>query len=202
MRRGVTLALLALLAACGDDVVPRKRSSAPRPQPSAAASQPPSAAKLPDGLVTIEAPALLARAHAPGVRGLLVSVWASWCGSCREELPILFQIRDAFKTAGLTWAFVSADGPLGYDAALKLMHDIGGPSPTVVVAPGTMGTFKRAMSPSWRGGIPAMFLFDSTGKLRHLWEGPILEQEITPVLQGFLSGEAVDGETRTSGPAQ
>jgi thiol-disulfide isomerase/thioredoxin len=201
MRGGLALALIALLTACGDDVVPRKRSGGPAPRPSAAAP-PPSAATLPDGLVTIEGPALLARAHAPGVRGLLVNVWASWCGSCREELPILFQIRDAFKSAGLTWAFVSGDEPLGYDAALKLMHDIGGPSPTMVVAPGTMGKFKRAMSPNWRGGIPAMFLFDTTGKLRHLWEGPILEHEITPVLQAFLSGEAVDGETRTAGPAQ
>ena len=188
----------ALLAACGDDVVPRKRG----PQPSAATPPPPSAAKLPEGLITIDAPALLARARARGVRGLIVSVWASWCGSCREELPLLFQIRDAFATTGLDWAFVSGDDPPGYDAALKLMHELKGPSPTVVVAPGTMGAFKRAMSPSWRGGIPAMFLFDSTGKLRHLWEGPILEHEIAPVLQAFLAGEAVDGETRTTGPAQ
>jgi hypothetical protein len=48
-------------------------------------------------------------------------------------------------------------------------------------------------------------LFDATAKLRYFWEGPMLESEITPILQGFLVGEKIDGATRPAlrgGPAR
>jgi thiol-disulfide isomerase/thioredoxin len=153
---------------------------------------------LPAGVEAIDSTTLLARARQPGVRGLVVNVWASWCGSCREEIPLLLKVQSAFKGDGIEFAFVSADEKKDYEAARKLMQTLSGPTPTLVV--GSRATFKPAMNPRWRGGIPATFLFDATGKLRHFWEGPILEEEIAPVLQGFLAGDDIDGETRTAGP--
>jgi hypothetical protein len=75
------------------------------------------------------------------------------------------------------------------------MRKMNGPLSTLAVA-GSMGTFKQAMRPDWRGAIPATFLFDATAKLRYFWEGPVYEHEIAPILQGFLAGAVIDGETR------
>ena len=111
---------------------------------------------------------------------------------------MLIEQQKAFAASGLQFVFVSADEPKDFARAAELMREYGGAMPTLAVAPGTRAAFKRAMSPNWRGGIPATFLFDDTGKLRHLWEGPILEHEISPVLQGYLAGAAIDGETRTA----
>jgi hypothetical protein len=84
------------------------------------------------------------------------------------------------------------------------MRALHGPLPTLAVA-GSMRAFKDALRPDWRGAIPATFLFDATAKLRYFWEGPMVENEITPILQGFLLGQKIDGATRPAlrgGPAR
>lgn len=182
------LAALALSGAgcgSGDEVVPRSE----RPQPTAA---------VPAGIKLVGPGDVLARAKEPGTRGLVVNVWASWCGSCREEVPLLLKVRDAFAARGVAFSFVSADQPQDFAKALEQSRGWGMVLPALAVTPGTMGELKRALSPSWRGGIPATFLFDAAGKLRHSWEGPILEEEIAPKLEAFLAGENVDGLTRTA----
>ena len=130
-----------------------------------------------------------------GRRGTVVNVWASWCGSCREEIPLLLQLRQAFATEGLDFVFVSADEEPDLPKALAMMREWSGPLPTFSVA-GSMGAFKRAMHVNWKGAIPATFLFDDKQKMRHYWEGPVMEHELSPILQGFLAGEDIDGETR------
>jgi len=187
--RVLPLAALALFgASCGsggDEVVPRSE----RPQPVAA---------LPREVKEVTAGEVRARSKEPGARGLVVNIWASWCGSCREEVPLLLKVRDAFAPRGLPFSFVSADQPQDLSKVVEQLRGWGFRLPGLVVAPGGMGDFKRGMSPSWRGGIPATFLFDAQGQLRHAWEGPILEEEIAPKLEAFLAGENVDGVTRTA----
>ena len=129
-----------------------------------------------------------------GRRGALVNVWASWCGSCKRELPMLLEMREAFLPQGLDVLFVSADTREKWPDAVSLAKQAGLPLPMLVIG-GSLGPFKRAMSPRWRGAIPALFLFDQDATLRHRWEGPIYEHELAPVLQAYLAGENVDGET-------
>jgi thiol-disulfide isomerase/thioredoxin len=193
------LLVVTLCSACDEGDGPPPSAARRRTPPTAAAAPPPAAAAaLPSGVEAIDAPTLLARARQPGKRGLVVNLWASWCGSCREEIPLLLKVQSAFEGDGIDFAFISADETKDFAAARKLMQTLSGPSPTLVI--GTRAGFKAALNPRWRGGIPATFLFDATGKLRHFWEGPILEEEIAPVLQGFLAGDDIDGETRTAGP--
>jgi thiol-disulfide isomerase/thioredoxin len=163
-------------------------------RPSARAS----ALALPDGLQTVDAAKLLGLAAAPSSRGLVINVWASWCGSCRQEVPMLLALRDKLGGRGVELVFVSADEPQDFAKVVALAREWDVALPAFALAPGTLGNFKRALSPDWRGGIPATFLIDPQGKLRHLWEGPILEEEIAPIVERFLQGEAVDGVTRTA----
>jgi thiol-disulfide isomerase/thioredoxin len=194
-RLGSLAGLIACIfaCACSDDV--QRIATSARSAPQAAPA--PRAAAIPadvEGIRRIDAAGLRQLIQAHG-RGTVVNVWASWCGSCREEVPMLLKLREAFQPEGVDFVFVSADEPDAWASAVKLMQDWGGPSPTFAVT-GSMGSFKQAMSASWRGALPATFLFDATFKLRHFWEGPIYEHEIAPIVQGFLAGDAIDGETR------
>lgn len=177
--------LLLANTAC-DDAPPTRR---PRPPIAAAAVEPGS------DLREIDATALFQQLKTSGSRGTVVNVWASWCGSCRGEVPLLLDMRKAFAAEGLDFVFVSADERRDYPKAAELMRTWSAPTPFLAVA-GSMETFKRAMHDNWKGAIPATFLFDATPKLRHYWEGPVMEHEISPILQGFLAGEPIDGETR------
>lgn len=111
---------------------------------------------------------------------------------------MLLALRDKLAARDVRLLFVSADEPQDFAKVSELARSWGLAAPTLAVTPGTLGNFKRALSPDWRGGIPATFLIDAHGKLRHLWEGPILEEEIAPVVERFLAGEQVDGVTRTA----
>jgi hypothetical protein len=113
---------------------------------------------------------------------------------------MLLKLREGLARDGLQLSFVSADEPQDFPKVAELARTWDIPAPAWAVKPGTLDAFKRGLSPDWRGGLPATFLLDQEGTLRHLWEGPILEEEITPVVQGFLAGKAVDGVTRTAAP--
>lgn len=58
-----------------------------------------------------------------------------------------------------------------------------------------LGEFKVGLNPRWPGMLPASFLFDATGKLRYFWGGEAFEQEIVTVIDGFVAGKAIDGES-------
>jgi thiol-disulfide isomerase/thioredoxin len=146
----------------------------------------------------VDSAKLLGLAAAPSSRGLVINVWASWCGSCRQEVPMLIALRDKLAGRGVDLVFVAADEPQSFAKVVELASSWSLRLPAFAVAPGTLGNFKRALSPDWRGGIPATFLIDQQGKLRHFWEGPILEEEIAPIVERYLAGEAVDGVTRTA----
>lgn len=189
-----SLAALLLWAAC-DDELPQRRSAASRaaPEPAQPAPAPPTPAEA--ELKAIDAPALFDYMRSRAKRGTVVNVWASWCDSCRGEIPMLLQLKAALAADGLDFVFVSADETRDFPKAVELMRSWSAPLPVFAVA-GSMAPFKRAMHPSWKGAIPATFLFDDQQKLRHFWEGPMAEHEISPILQGFLAGEPIDGETR------
>jgi thiol-disulfide isomerase/thioredoxin len=192
----LVLAASALaLPACGDDMQPvRRPASAQRTlEPSPPPAPPP--AVLPADLKEVDAPALFEQMRSRAKRGIVVNVWASWCGSCREEIPLLLELQKTMASEGIDFLFVSADETKDYAKAVELMRSWSGPLPVLAVA-GSMKPFKQAMHPSWKGAIPATFLFDADQKLRHFWEGPVLEHEISPILQGFLAGDPIDGETR------
>ena len=193
-RRRVSALLLvstAALVACESDAAPVPAEQ----RPQLRVSKKP---ELPAGVDPVSATDLLQLAKRPGSRGLVVNVWASWCGSCRDEVPMLLGLRDSLADTGLSLQLVAADEPASLPKALELLQGWEVPLPAAAIAPGTLNDFKHAMSPDWHGGIPATFLLDAEGKLRHFWEGPILEEEIAPIVQRFLAGEIVDGVTRTA----
>jgi thiol-disulfide isomerase/thioredoxin len=183
--RLLVLAISALALAACEDGPPSHRPTTLAPAPAAPSAD----------LKEIGAPALFQQMRSRGTRGTVVNVWASWCGSCREEIPLLLELEKAMAPEGIAFLFVSADETKDYPKAIELMRSWSGPLPVLAV-PGSMTPFKLAMHPSWKGAIPATFLFDDAQRLRHFWEGPVLEHEITPILQGFLAGDPIDGETR------
>ena len=192
------LSAACLASACDDEVQPSTARASSQQLPAAAAPKAPASPAAPapiDGLERIDAASLREHVLARG-RGTIVNVWASWCGSCRDEIPMLLKLREAFAAEGVDFLFVSADEPQDWPKAVKLMQDWGGPMPTFAVAGAAMNAFKQALHPSWHGAIPATFLFDATFKRRHFWEGPVYDHEVAPIVQGFLAGAAIDGDTR------
>jgi thiol-disulfide isomerase/thioredoxin len=147
----------------------------------------------PEGFVLVDARQLLDQVRRTRATGVVVNCWARWCGSCREELPLLLRLKQTFGGA-IEVMLVSVDDPEGRPAASNMLSELDAPAPRYAVE-GPLEPFKAAMNPRWTGVIPASFLFDRSGKLRYFWAGTVYEKEITPLLQRYLAGEHIDGES-------
>lgn len=200
---GATLVLL-ILVACSKNEHGDRNPPGARPTPSQAAVRAPSGTDPsssvgpgesepapPEGLVAVTGPDLIARVRSSRARGVVVNAWASWCGPCRNEMPMLVALSQSLPQ--LEFLFVSVDEPSSWSAAVTFLEEQGVALPAQVVR-GRLGPFKHALNPEWHGMIPATFLFDRGGALRYFWGGPVFENEIVPVLEDYLAGKKVDGK--------
>lgn len=146
------------------------------------------------GLKQVTAELLLAQIRRSNAKATLVNAWASWCGPCREELPMLDALSKNLRRQQVEVLLVSVDEPEDHGKAEAFLRSFEIRLPAYI-ATRPLGPFKEGMNPRWPGMLPATFLFDSTGKLRYFWGGPVHEEEIVGVVEGLLAGKAIDGES-------
>jgi thiol-disulfide isomerase/thioredoxin len=193
------LLAIALLPACGRRATDAEREESPSsvvasaaPSGRAVALHPPSRTPS-DELETISGAKLIERVSRSGNKATLVNAWASWCGPCRREVPMLQALEGNLAAQGVEIVLVSVDEPEDAPKALSFLRD---QKVTLksYLAERPLDVFKRDLNPRWPGMLPASFLYDSEGKLRYFWGGEAFENEIVPVIEGLLSGKPIDGE--------
>lgn len=85
----------------------------------------------------------------------VVPLWASWCGPCRDELPLFQQLReeagDRIDVVGVNWQDVRPG------AALALLEETGAVFPQLADPGGELADHYRLT------GLPAVLLVDDTG---------------------------------------
>jgi thiol-disulfide isomerase/thioredoxin len=98
---------------------------------------------------------------------VLVNLWATWCGFCRQEMPILVKMQDEHRDAGLEIIGLNVDDESIDDVnqfvqEMKLNY-------TIAWADGklTNGLLKISKFQ----GIPQSFLIDREGNLRGVFTG-------------------------------
>ena len=125
-----------------------------------------------------------------GVRYVLLDLWASWCGPCREEIPVLVEQYARFRNSGFEIYGMSFDSsPENWRSALK---EFGMNWPNVI----TEVTGSPRTSPVWAGygmdGIPWNYLIDaSTGEIiaKNL-RGEALAAELEALFAASAGAEA------------
>lgn len=120
-----------------------------------------------------------------GAKAVLVNMWATWCGPCREEFPGLVRVAHKYQERGLKVMLVSADDNADMAAIKKFLAEQGVDFPAYLKAEKDQ-PFIDALDKRWTGALPATFIYDGTGKLRDFWEGSVpfsvFEQKVVEVL--------------------
>jgi cytochrome c biogenesis protein CcmG/thiol:disulfide interchange protein DsbE len=110
---------------------------------------------------------------------VLVNVWASWCGPCRQELPALAAAQSRWSTDGFRVAGI--DMRDNDESAHRLLADVGATGLTSVADP--QGTLAVAWGAR---GVPESFLVDRGGRVRWWVQGAVdaawLEQRVPALL--------------------
>lgn len=95
---------------------------------------------------------------------VVVNVWASWCGPCREEFPVLQQLSARY---GKRVAFLGINSEDSSDAAATFLREEPLSYPSYVDP--HKGTLE---SLGGLGGFPDTAFYDKSGKLLYLKQGP------------------------------
>ena len=107
----------------------------------------------------------------------LLNVWASWCGGCREEHPVLVELAKtrAVPIYGLDYQ----DQP---DDARRWLANFGNPYAAVVADPDGRTGIEYGVY-----GVPETFVIDKAGVIRYKQIGPItpkaLQETILPLVR-------------------
>jgi thiol-disulfide isomerase/thioredoxin len=137
---------------------------------------------------------LLAEVRRLGGKGTLVNAWASWCGPCKHEIPMLEKLAAKLEPRGVHVRLVSLDEPDDREKAAAFLRERK-IALTSYLAERPLGAFKQGMNPRWPGMLPASFLYDASGTLRYFWGGEAFEDELWPVLDAFAAGKPIEGES-------
>jgi thiol-disulfide isomerase/thioredoxin len=167
--------LLGLLGACSEPV-PQAPPSVP---PPASKEQPAS------HLIGVTGAQLLEAVRARDARYVVVNVWATWCGPCREEFPYIQSVTRAFADRGVDLVFVTTDFDSEREAALAFLREQKADLPSYIKQ-GPDEAFIEAINPEWSGALPTTIVFDSEGRRVRVWNGKVeradLEQALTELV--------------------
>jgi peroxiredoxin len=112
---------------------------------------------------------------------VILNFWATWCGPCRQEMPLLDEIYTKYRRAGLVLLSISIDEDI--ERAAEMAQTLGISYPVLM---DTRNDVARAYE---AGTMPLTVLIDREGKVRYVSEGfkPGYEERYTDKLRELLN---------------
>ena len=95
---------------------------------------------------------------------VLYDFWATWCEPCRAEIPKLVRLDAKLRSQGFELVTISADEPEQAADAEKVMKQFAVRGPLYRKQADSDDHFIVSVDPKWSGALPALFLYDKSGK--------------------------------------
>ena len=112
---------------------------------------------------------------------VVINFWATWCGPCRQEMPLLDALYGKYKQAGLVLLSVNIDEKV--EPAIEMAQ-------TLKVSYPVLFDARKEVSRAFDvGAMPVTVLVDRAGVVRYVSEGykPGYEKRYTDKLRELLN---------------
>lgn len=104
---------------------------------------------------------------------VLINLWASWCGPCRAEMPVL---QSAYERYGERVAFLGVDTKDSLESAADFLGDVGVAYPQIVDVDGDL---LAHLGPS---GLPVTVVLDGEGRIAEMHVGQLDTEGVEELL--------------------
>jgi len=112
---------------------------------------------------------------------ILINFWATWCGPCRKEMPMLVDLQREHESAGLQVIGIALDD---VQSVRQFVGAFGISYPILV---GSEDVFETSAAyGNAEGVLPYSVIVDKTGTVQWQYSGIIKHEEITRLLSELL----------------
>jgi peroxiredoxin len=125
----------------------------------------------------------------PTKKTLLISFWATWCGSCIHEFP---DFEDTFRMYGvrdLELVTVAANMPDEKNSVLHVLEKMHATSRNLLFSSDDTAALQAAFDPKWESAVPYTVLIAPDGKVLYRKQGSVDILELRRTILAFLPSD-------------
>ena len=138
---------------------------------------------------------MVARYHG---RPLIVTFWATWCGPCRDEYPMIVGLAKEYGPQGLVVVGISLDEDADLPLARKFLADNHPGFDNYRQKPGIdVDSFYQGINPDWRGTMPQTDFYARDGHLARYFVGQKTRDAFVQAIRLIMI--STDAENRGKG---
>jgi peroxiredoxin len=122
---------------------------------------------------------------------LLVSFWATWCGSCIHEFPNLEDTFRMYSGRDLELVTVSANMPDEKNGVMKILEKMHATSRNLLFASDDTAGLQAGFDPKWQSAVPYTVLIAPGGKVLYQKQGSIDILELRRTILANLDSDYI-----------
>jgi len=122
---------------------------------------------------------------------LLVSFWATWCGSCIDEFSDFQETYLMYKVRDFDLVTVAANMPDEKNSVMKMLEKQHATSRNLLFASDDTAALQRAFDLAWESAVPYTVLIDADGKVLYKRIGSIDILELRRIILANLPSDYI-----------
>jgi thiol-disulfide isomerase/thioredoxin len=104
---------------------------------------------------------------------LLISFWATWCGSCLHEFPDFEDTFRMYSVRDLELVTVAANMPDEKNSVLRILEKMHATSRNLLFASTDTAALQAAFDPKWESAVPYTVLISPEGNVLYAKQGSV-----------------------------